>query len=103
MARLLLSTSSAGAGSRLRRLDLSEGHALGCLTGKAIGEVGCYLEELTLSWCWAMKDDAIAPIVHPGHCPALRELRLVGLKELTSATLLPQLVHFNKPLHSQLG
>ena len=88
MARLLLSTS-AGAGSRLRRLDLSEGHALGCLTGKAIGEVGCYLEELNLSWCWAMKDDAIAPIVHPGHCPALRELRLVGLKELTSATLLP--------------
>jgi hypothetical protein len=99
MGRLLDSVAAAaaaaggggggGAAGGLKALDLSEGQSLSTLTGEAIGRCCPGVECLTLNWCWQMKDAAVAPIVRRCGGSSLRELRLVGLKELTTAVLLP--------------
>ena len=69
----------------LETLDLTECHRLGARSGAAVGHCA-KLTTLVLNWCWAMTDDSVAKIVKG--CPLLRELRLVGLKSLSSSPLL---------------
>ncbi len=69
----------------LEELDLAECHALGDLTGTAIGNHCCNLRALVLSWCWGISDRSALAVVKG--CPELVTLRLVGLKGLTTASL----------------
>jgi hypothetical protein len=69
----------------LEELDLAECHALGDLTGNAIGKHCRQLQNLVLSWCWGISDQSALAVV--GGCPELVSLRLVGLKGLTTASL----------------
>lgn len=69
----------------LEELDLAECHALGDLTGTAIGKHCCNLRALVLSWCWGISDRSALAVVQG--CPELVTLRLVGLKGLTTASL----------------
>ena len=71
--------------SELQELDLAECHALGDLTGIAIGEHCCNLRALVLSWCWGISDRSALAVLEG--CSELVSLRLVGLKGLTTASL----------------